>query len=82
MDCIHGVKARQMSLLAAVGDKNGTSECGKNPTIVSSYFFKDFYEMISHTSKLEPKYPEEHLKLRDFPRLVFGCLKTWSRRPQ
>jgi hypothetical protein len=46
MDCIHGVKARQMSLLAAVGDKNGTSECGKNPTIVSSYFFKDFYEMI------------------------------------
>jgi hypothetical protein len=46
MDCIHVVEARQMGLFAATGNRNGSRECVKNSTIVSSYFLKDFYEMI------------------------------------
>jgi hypothetical protein len=46
MDCIHGVEARQMSLLAATGNKNGSREYVTNPTIMSSYFLKDLDEMI------------------------------------
>lgn len=46
MDCIHGVEARQMGLLAATGNKNGSRECVKNPTWCRPTYSRTFDKMI------------------------------------